>query len=222
MRDVIGYVRVSTDEQAHEGVSLDAQTAKIKSYCDFSDFTLRAVVRDEGRTGKTTDRAGLQEVMRAVEAGEVSAVVVYKLDRLSRSVIDTLQLIEAMEARGVAFHSIQEKVDTKSAIGRFFLTILAAFAQMERDLISERTSLALQHKKSQGQHVGTIPYGYRIDKAGKLASDSREADVIRQARELRAAGRTLQQIANDLNARGVKTKRGGLWYPTTVKNAIER
>ena len=219
MPDVIGYARVSTDEQ---GLSLDAQEAKIRSYCEFSDFDLRAIFRDEDRTGKNVDREGLREVLRLVEAGEVSAVVVHKLDRLSRSVIDTLQLVEAMEARGVAFHSIQEKVDTKSAIGRFFLTILAAFAQMERDLISERTSTALQHKKSQGQHVGTVPYGYRIDRHGCLAPEPREVEVIKQARELRAAGRTLQQIADELNARGVKTKRGGRWYPTTVKNAIER
>lgn len=217
----VGYVRVSTDEQAREGISLAAQEAKVRAYCELNDLELTAIVSDAGKSGKTTDREGLQAVLAMVESGEVQAVVVYKLDRLSRRVVDTLTLIERIEATGAGFHSIAEKVDTKSAIGRFFLTITAAFAQMERDTISERTAAALAHKVEQGEHVGRTPYGYRIEGA-KLAAVESQAVVIATAVELRAQGLTLRAIADELNRRGIATQRGGRWQAQTVKNILSR
>jgi DNA invertase Pin-like site-specific DNA recombinase len=217
----VGYGRVSTEEQAREGISLAAQEAKIQAYAELNDLELVDVVIDAGKSGKTTDRDGLQKVLSMVKSGEVQAVVVYKLDRLSRRVIDTLTNIEQIEAAGAAFHSIVEKVDTKSAIGRFFLTITAAFAQMERDTISERTSAALRHKIEQGEHVGRVPYGYQIE-GTSLVAIQKDSAVITQILELREDGLTLRAIANELNHRQVPTQRGGRWQAQTVANIIKR
>lgn len=217
----IGYCRVSSEEQAREGVSLAAQEAKIRAYADLLDLELVGVIVDAGKSAKTMNRDGLQEIMRLVEAGEVQTVIVYKLDRLSRRVVDTLHLIERIEAAGAAFHSIQEKVDTKSAIGKFFLTITAAFAQMERDLISERTIECLSHKKAVGEHVGGVPYGHRVE-GRKLVISETGAAILTIARTMREQGATLQNIADTLNAQGVATQRSGKWHPCTVRNLLRR
>jgi DNA invertase Pin-like site-specific DNA recombinase len=216
-----GYVRVSTEEQAREGISLAAQEAKIRAYAELRDLALVAVVADAGRSGTDTDREGLRQVLALVGDGQVGAVVVYKLDRLSRRVVDTLTLIERIEAAGVAFHSIVEKVDTKSAIGRFFLTITAAFAQMERDTIAERTAGALAHKKALGEPVGRAPYGFAIH-GTTLAPVDDQAPIIARIQALRAAGLTLRAIAGELNAQGIPTQRGGRWSPQTVANILGR
>ncbi len=173
MKKAIGYIRVSTQEQASEGVSLSVQAAKIRAYAELNDLTLVGIENDAGLSGKNTDRAGLQSVLRMAESGEVEAVIVYKLDRLSRKVTDTLEMIEHLEKLGVAFHSIQEKVDTRSAIGRFFMTITAAFAEMERNVISERTVAALQEKRRQGKLAGNVPFGYDLAEDGETLTLNR-------------------------------------------------
>jgi site-specific DNA recombinase len=217
----IGYVRVSTDEQAREGVSLAAQEAKLRAYADLNDLQFIDVVVDAGKSAKNTDREGLNRVMRAVESGEAQAVIVYKLDRLSRRVVDTLLLIERIEGAGASFHSIQEKIDTKSAIGRFFLTITAAFAAMERDTIIERTTAALAHKQATGEKVGAPAFGYRVEGTG-LAEVADELKAVEVMREMRAAGTSLRAIADELNARGIATKRGGVWAAATVRGILAR
>src|SRR5438105_1968455 len=116
---VLGYVRVSTDEQARDGVSLDAQAAKIRDYCRLHELPLARVLVDRGLSGKGLDRPALQELFTAAEAGQVAGIVVYKLDRLSRRTRDLLDLVDRLERAGVALHSLQEKLDTKSAVGRF-------------------------------------------------------------------------------------------------------
>jgi site-specific DNA recombinase len=142
----IGYIRVSTDEQAREGISLDNQRAKIGAYCKLHGLELAGIIEDEGKSAKDLNREGMKAIIGLIQKRGFEAVVVYKLDRLSRKVLDTLTLIELMEKQGVAFHSISEKIDTRTAMGRFFLNIMASLAQMERDLISERTRDALRHK----------------------------------------------------------------------------
>lgn len=165
----------------------------------------------------------MQAVLDAVEGGEIQAVVVTKLDRLSRRVVDTLALVEGIEKAGAAFHSIAEKVDTKSAIGRFFLTICAAFAEMERGVIGERTAVALAHKQAVGEHVGAVPYGFRMDRrGGRLVPHEEEAGTVALVTELRSRGLTLQAIVEELTSQGVPTKRGGAWYPATVRKILAR
>ena len=129
----LGYVRVSTTEQATEGISLDNQKSKIRAYCEIQDMHLIEIIVDAGKSGKNLNREGIQQLMSAIKKRSVEAVIVYKLDCLSRKVIDTLSLIETIEKSGVTFHSLNEKIDTGTAMGRFFLNITASLAQMERD-----------------------------------------------------------------------------------------
>ncbi|MBF0459549.1 MAG: recombinase family protein [Nitrospirae bacterium] len=218
----IGYVRVSTLEQANEGISLENQTQKIRQYCQLNDLELTGIITDAGVSGKTTNRPGLIEVLHLVKTKKVQAVVVYKLDRLSRKVLDTLTMIEMFDKATVAFHSITEKIDTASAMGRFFLNITASLAQMERDLISERTADALQMKVKNHERAGQIPYGWTLAEDGNtLTPNALEQEAIVKIRELRAKGYTLQAVCNELTKEGYKPL-GKVWYPQTIKNILRK
>jgi DNA invertase Pin-like site-specific DNA recombinase len=194
----IGYIRVSTEDQAREGISLENQEAKIRAYASINDFELVEVIRDGGASGKDLERKGVAKLLDLVERGKVGAVIVLKLDRLSRRTLDTLSLIENFELKGIAFHSISERVDTKSAPGKFFLTIISAFAQMERDLIAERTRDALKHKKQKGEWTGRVPFGFRMEN-NRLVEDPQQIRVIQKAKRLRRSGKSLREIAGALS-----------------------
>ena len=193
----VGYIRVSTEDQAREGISLDAQKAKIEAYAAINDLALVGIICDEGASGKNLEREGVKKLLNLVESGKVKAVIVYKLDRLSRKTLDTLGLIEMFGDRGIAFHSISEKVDTKNAMGKFFFTIISALAQMERDLIAERTKDALKHKRQKGEWSGRIPFGFRI-KDNRLVEDPDQIKVIQKAKRLRRSGKSLREISRAL------------------------
>jgi DNA invertase Pin-like site-specific DNA recombinase len=196
-KKAVGYIRVSTKDQVKEGISLDAQKAKIEAYAAINDLELLEIIRDEGASGKDLEREGMAKLLDLVGSGKVEAVIVYKLDRLSRRTLDTLSLIESLESKGIAFHSISEKVDTKSATGKFFLTIISAVAQMERDLIAERTKDALKHKRQKGEWSGRIPFGFRI-KDNRLVEDLEQIKVIQKAKRLRRSGKSLREISRAL------------------------
>jgi DNA invertase Pin-like site-specific DNA recombinase len=193
-----GYIRVSTEDQSREGISLEHQEAKIKAYACINDLELVEIIRDEGASGKDLERVGITRLLDMVDSGKVDAVIVYKLDRLSRKTLDTLSLIESFESKGVAFHSISERVDTKSATGKFFLTIISALAQMERDLVAERTADALTHKKQKGEWTGRIPFGFRVMNK-RLVEDPDQIKVIKKAKSLRRSGKSLREISKALN-----------------------
>jgi DNA invertase Pin-like site-specific DNA recombinase len=218
----VGYVRVSTEEQAREGVSLDAQDAKIRAYATAKDLALVDVIRDEGLSGKDLERPGVQRLIAACVAGEVAAVIVVKLDRLSRRTRDLLYLVEdVFQARDVALHSLHETVDTSSASGRFFLRIMGALAEMERELIGERTAAALAHKKALGQRLGTTPLGYRTPGHRlPLEAVAEEQAIIRRVLDLWRGGRSYRKVAATLNAEGAKTKHGARWHHSTVANVV--
>lgn len=206
----VGYARVSTDEQAREGVSLEAQVAKIRSYADLHDLELVCVFLDAGVSGGTAlgERDGGSRVMELVRADEVDAVIVHKLDRLGRRTLDVLALVEELQDRGVALHSITEKLDTESAIGRFVLRTLASLAEMERDQVRERTQLAMRHKAAQGHVVSRAPRGLRIVDR-QLAPDP-ESDGIAmyaRAKALRDRGWTYRAIASRLTEEGFRPRR---------------
>lgn len=211
---LIGYVRVSTEEQAREGVSLDAQRHRLALYAELQGAELVDVLADEGLSGKRADnRPGLQEALRRLAAGEADGLVVLKLDRLSRSTRDVLELVDVSGRQGWSLHSISEKLDTSSAAGRFVLTILAGLAQMEREQISERTALALGHMRAQGLKTGgDVPFGFRLGEDGRtLVEDAAEQETIALARSLQAEGLSFRRIAEELNRRGIQTKKGRKW-----------
>jgi len=218
----MGYVRVSTDEQAREGISLDNQKAKIESYCTLHDMELIGIIEDAGKSGKDLHRDGMKALIDSMKCRQINAVVVYKLDRLSRKVIDTLNLIELMRNHSIAFHSITDNIDTKSAMGKFFLNVMASLAQMERDLISERTRDALQRKISRNERVGQIPYGWTLSSDGKtLALNKKEQKAIALIRDLHGKGYSYRAICRELEAKHHEPV-GSRWHHQTIKNILGR
>ena len=216
-----GYVRVSTDEQVAEGLSLRAQRAAIRAYAKERGFRLIKLYADEGLSGRTLDRPALQELLDRVRGTENEAIIIYRLSRISRSTRDLLALVEDTFVRGnTRLISITEHIDTQTPMGRFFLTIMAALAQMERELISERTRTALRYKQSQGERLGAAPYGFKRGKTGELVEVRKELTVIRRIFKMRQQGKSYGDIADKLNEDGVPTKRGGKWYPSTVRYIV--
>ena len=217
----IGYVRVSTEEQAAEGQSLVAQRARLEAYCVASDLELVAVLSDEGLSGKTLWRPGVQEALGRLRGGEAQALIVTKLDRLSRSVRDVLGLVEECGKEGWGLHSLNEKLDTSSAVGRCFVTIIAAMNQMEREQIGERTKAVMADMKRRGLRVGSVPYGFKVGKDGRtLERVEPESVVIFRILKDRMDGCGYAEIARALNKDGVSTKRGKLWRHTQVRNVV--
>lgn len=222
MKKAVGYIRVSTTEQAIEGISLDMQKAKIRAYCVLEGLELTEIIEDAGKSGKSLQREGIQRLTTLIKGRAIDAVIVYKLDRLSRRVIDTLTLIEAIERHCVTFHSLNEKIDTGTAMGRFFLNITASLAQMERDLISERTKDALQMKIANNERAGQIPYGWRLAENGNsLIPDMEEQKAILLVKALRAKGYSYRDIAVELEREGYKAT-GKQWHPQTIKNILKK
>lgn len=221
----LGYVRVSTDEQCRDGVSLDAQREKIQAYCSLHDMKLLMIHEDAGISGKEIcNRDGLQTCLSKLRDGEANALVCWQLDRLSRSTRDVLELSDLFKQQGWTLHSVTERLDTSSASGRFVLSILASLSQMEREQIGERTSMALQYKKSRGERLGTTPFGFEtenIDGQNQLVAIESEQVVIKRMAELRSQGSTLQTIADILNSEGIPTKRSGKWHPGTVRYVLQ-
>lgn len=217
----LGYVRVSTEEQAREGVSLDAQTERIRAYCVLAGLELADVVADQGVSGgkALATRPGGNKLVAGLQAKRVGHIVALKLDRLFRDAADALTQTKVWDAAGVALHLIDmggATVNTSSAMGRFFLSMLAGFAELERNVISERTSTALQFKKSRRQVYGPTPFGFSRD-GENLHVATAEQEVVNVILQSRAEGKSLRQIADELNALGVQTKRGGAkWYASTV------
>ena len=222
--NAIGYVRVSTEDQAREGVSLDNQRSKILAYCQLKDLRLTEIVEDAGIRAKNLRRPRAQKVLTLARKKQVDAVVVDKLDRMFRSTIDALETTKMFDKWGVSFHSIEEALDTKSALGRFFYTLTAALSEMERNLIGERTKSALAHKRSRNEKTGgDIPYGYDLTPDRILIKNDAEQKVIRVIWHLNKNGYSLRRICRDLEYHGYRTKRGNdKWHPATLAGILER
>lgn len=215
-----GYIRVSTEEQARGGVSLGSQRSKIETWASLMDAELVDIVEDAGFSGAKIDRPGVEEVLKRVGRGEADTVVVYAIDRLSRSTLDFLGLVRGLAKDGVGFVSVRESLDSSSPHGKFTMTILAAVAEMERDLIASRTAEGMARCITERRVYGSIPYGFQ--RVGdRLVDDDDEKAVIDQMRELRDGGQSLRTIAGILNDAGVKSKTGRRWSHTAVKSVLE-
>jgi DNA invertase Pin-like site-specific DNA recombinase len=221
---VVGYARVSTEQQAGEGVSLEAQREKITAYAQLYDLVLVDLVIDAGASAKTLHRPGLQQALTLLKRGTADALLVTKLDRLTRSVKNLGILIENYFGRS-ALMSVSDQIDTRTANGILVLNVLMSVAQWERQAIGERTKEALQHKKRQGQRISRhVPYGSRLVADGStLEADPAEQTVITAAKAYAAAGVSLRQIAQRLAAEGSVSRTGQPFQPkaihTMVRNA---
>lgn len=205
---VVGYVRVSTDEQVVSGLGLDAQRATITARAAALGLTITAWYSDEGVSGSVAplDRPGLRAALDALAGGGAERLIVAKLDRLGRDAARVLDLDTLAAAEGWGITMCDLDLDTSTAAGRFMLGNLANAAEFERRLISERTRAALAVKKSQGVRLG------RPQTLGD--------DVVRRVLTERAEGRTLQAIADGLTADGIATARGGRWQAGTVRHVL--
>jgi site-specific DNA recombinase len=219
----VAYLRVSTDKQADRGVSLDAQRAKATAYAQLYDLDLCEVIVDAGESAKSLDRPGLQRALAMLKAGEAAALLVVKLDRLTRSVRDLGALVERYFAPGkAALLSVTEQIDTRSAAGRLVLNVLASVSQWEREAIGERTATAMQHKVSVGEYTGgSAPYGFRIAADGDHIEESpAEQAVISSARELRTSGLSLRAVARELDRQGLRSRVGRTFGPEQVSGMV--
>lgn len=220
MKTAIGYVRVSTGDQVENGCSLAAQEAKIAAWCTLSGYELAAIHMDRGISGKRMDnREGLQRALASI--GKGTALVVYSLSRLARSTKDAISISEILNKRGADLVSLSEEISTVTASGRMIFRLLSVLAEFERDLVSERTKAILAHKRAKGEVYGPLPYGFTED-GGRLVELAEEAVVVAEILAMRERGDTFLTIADTLNARGVLGKRGGKFYPSTIRYLIGR
>ena len=207
--DVVGYVRVSTSEQAESGLGLEAQRRAIRAEVERRGWRLVGIHEDAGASGSSrAKRPGLAEAIGTVDSGTAQGLVVAKLDRLSRSLLDFAGVMAESQRNGWALVILDVQVDTSTPAGELVANVMATFAQFERRLIGQRTKAALAVKRSQGVRLGrprTLP-----------------PTVRRRIARLRSQGKSLAAIADALNAEGVPTAQGGQrWYPATIRKVLQ-
>ncbi len=215
----VGYCRVSTQEQAEQGVSLDAQRSRLQAVAQSHDLQLAETFSDDGFSGATLDRPAMKRLLALIERREVASVFVVKLDRLTRSLKDMLELVALCDRTGTRLVSASESLDTGSAIGRMVLQVVSAFAEFERGMVSERTSAALDYKRRQRQVYGAVPFGYVRVGDGLVVVPS-EQEALAEMRRMHAEGATYRAIGEMLSARGIPS-RGKQWYPASVRAVLQ-
>jgi site-specific DNA recombinase len=217
----IGYIRVSTQGQVDEGVSLEAQKSKIEAWCEVNDYELVNVYTDAGISGKTmANRDGLLRALDAVDRDV--ALVTYSMSRISRSTREMLSLADKLEKKGADLVSLTEKIDTTTAAGKMVFRMLAVLNEFERDQVSERTKAALAHKKTKGERIGTVPYGFGLDDDGiVLVKNIQEQTILKSIQLLRGEGYKLREITEQLNRDGLLTRRGSEWRVQYVHNLLK-
>ncbi len=217
----VAYLRVSTDDQAREGYSLDAQRACLRAYCTAKGYELIREFEDDGFSGRTMKRPAFLEMMQAIRDGlpdgrRIGAVVVAKFDRLNRNLYDFLATQQEMQRHGVNFASVGETIDTQGPFGRFFVQVIAAFAELESGIIAERVRIGMREKAVQGGFNGmSAPFGYDIVDGG-LVINEREAVVVRKICRWKRGGKSFAWIARKLNTDDVPTKKGKRWTERQV------
>lgn len=221
-RVAVGYIRVSTTMQDESGLSIEEQKRRIRAWVEAQDIKLEQVYEDGAESAKDLNRPQVQEVLRRVKDGEVSHVIIYKLDRLTRSVKDLYDLITVFQKSDVALCSVTESLDTSSAIGRAMVGIIGVFAQWERESTSERTIMALTAKRLRGERLGGYrPFGWK-SKGKKLVPDENEQAVLKAILKGVADGKGYSGIAAILNRKGIQPARGKKWYASSVRGVVLR
>jgi site-specific DNA recombinase len=218
-RLTVAYIRVSTEDQANEGISIPAQEAKLRAYGGGMGWELAEVIVDAGESARTTERPGLQKILGGLRDSSIGRVVVVKLDRLTRSVRDLGDLLDAFNAVDAALISVGENLDTGSASGRLMLHLLVSVSQWEREIVSERTTAALTHKRQERTAYGRTPFGYRREE-DRLLPDAHEQEALAEMQRMDVAGMSYRKIAAMLDARGVRPHCGKAWYASTVRAVL--
>lgn len=237
IRKAVGYARVSTKEQAIDGVSLSDQVERIRAQIlakgmkISEEFGEDGIFVDDGYTGSNLDRPGLVSIIDLVERDKIDDVVVVRLDRIARTTMGFLSLMHLFREHGVGFHSITESLDSSTPAGKMVMTILATIAEYERELIRERINDALAFKKANDERLGTPPLGYKVMKnpkggPGELVESPEEMAVLLEIKDCIDKKWSLSSIAKYLNGHGYKTKRRNnstkesIWHASTVRYIV--
>lgn len=216
------YIRVSTEEQVKEGYSISAQTKSLKAFCVSQGWDIGGMYIDEGVSAKDTNRPELERMINDIKTGELDCVLVYRLDRLTRSVYDLYKLLEVFERHDCSFKSATEVFDTTTSMGRMFITIVAALAQWERENTAERIRFGNLEKAKQGKYVHNQNlFGFKINKEDyRLEVIESEAKVVRKIFSLYQKGFGMNRIARYLNERHLFTSRGNNWSDNTISKVL--
>ena len=217
------YIRVSTAKQVEQGLSLQAQKQTLQRYAEGLGYEIVACVRDAGISGKKmSNRPGIKRILAMVEKGKVGVVLVYSLSRFARNTIETLQAVKLFQKHNVALVSYTEKIDTQSAMGSFFVTMLAGLAELERQVTSDRNKHTAQYKREKGEAIGQLPWG-KAKQGKKLIDAPEEIQVISRIEAYRADGMSYAKIAQALTVDGVKNKLGKCsWTAPGLSQLLKR
>ncbi len=224
------YARVSTEEQAEHGYSIDAQLDTLRTYCQMHQKTVVGEYVDRGVSGKSIEgRFELQRLLRDAERREFDEVLVWKINRISRRMVDLMKIIEILDKHKISFRSFSENFETETAMGKFALQMLGAVGELERNTIVDNVKMGMKQRARMGQWNGGRVLGYRSSqvihgqrhrKDSTLEIVPEEAAIVRKIFELYASGKGLKAIANQLNHEGYKTKRGNAFSTDSIKQII--
>jgi len=213
------YTRVSTEDQAKQGFSLEAQRERLEAYCLARDWFVAEKYIDDGHSGRNVRRPAYQKMM--AERDQWDALLVIKMDRIHRNSRNFMEMMENLREWGKDFVSASESLDTSTAMGRFVMDIIQRIAQLESEQIGERVYMGMSQKAKVGPGILGFhpPLGYELT-GGRLVPNAAEAEVVREMFMLCLDGRTLEEIASDLNAEGRRTKRDTSWTPVKIHRIV--
>jgi DNA invertase Pin-like site-specific DNA recombinase len=224
MRTALGYVRVSTDEQAERGLGLEAQRQRIRAYCEMKGLHLTTIFEDPGLSGGKplgSRSAGGRLLAEARHSHPV--VVVARLDRLFRSVADAAQTITDFDRYEIELVAIAEGFDMTNPYGRAMAQMASVFAELERAMIRERTKAAMKVKRGRRERInGHAPFGWDFGRGGRLIENAKEQKTVAWIMKKHKQGASLRGIANLLNDRGVEPKRASRWLHSSVLRIVKR
>lgn len=231
---VVAYTRVSTDQQAEEGISLQYQKEQCEAWCKARGYVLVELITDEGASGKTLERDGVKRALKIVAgkhsvdepktrgkkrttSGEGWILLVPKFDRLTRRLIDLLRIMELSQEQGWVLVSITDNVDTSTVMGRLMFNMLGMVSEWERDAISDRTKMALRAKRARGGYAGgALPVGKMVTADGMLVDNEKEMQTVARARQLRSEGMPLRNIGEQLILEGFLPRKSKKWSASSI------
>jgi len=233
--NVYGYIRVSTLEQAEMGDSLDMQRNKINEFAIKNNLNVLKIFEDKGISGGIPPylRPEMNKLLLNIEAGNGKGFIIHKIDRLSRSIKDFVNLMDDFNKRKLEIFIINPEINTKTTYGRFMLNLLSSVAELEKDIIRERTCDILQNKKAKGERTGTIPFGKKLAENSTclLIDDEEEQQTINICREMRnekylkngkSKAPTYAEICNKITELERKNKSGNIkWFPNQIRNMLK-
>lgn len=191
------YVRVSTEEQAKEGISIDAQIERCKSYCKARGWKVFNVYTDAGHSAGSMKRPAIQQLLQEIDKNKIQNILVYKIDRFSRNLKDLINLLANFKEKGIHFTSVTENIDTTTAMGEAFLQMIGVFAQLERGMVKERVEMAFDKKINDGEVLNRAPIGYTYKK-GKLIIDEDSAEIVKEIFNMWVKGISYKEISDKL------------------------